>query len=378
MKVLLISHTCQDRNEGQPKARELAQIPGLELTLLAPDRWKRYGQWRRAQTPLDPNFRWIEGKVLWPWSGPGQSFLHWYPGLPRLLRAWQPDVIDLWEEPWSLVSAQTCFWRERVCPAAKIVSETEQNLDKRLPPPFENFRSYVLKRADFAVGRSAEAVEILRRKGYDGPAQVVPNAVDVDLFSRADRAIARRNWNLSGYVVGYAGRLVESKGVFDLLDALAHLPADVQLVFVGEGAARGELEARAAGRNVRFVGAQAPTRLPEIFSALDCLVLPSRTTPSWKEQFGRVLIEAASCGVPVVGSDSGAIPEVLGHGADTLGLTFPEGDAAALARTILSLKNDPDGARALGEVGARRARQEFSWARVAARMNAIYGELCGG
>ena len=157
MKVLLISHTCQSRSEGQPRAHELANLPGLELTLLVPDRWKRYGDWRRAQTPIDADFRFVEGKIMWPSSGPGQTYLHWYPALPRLLKQIQPDIIDIWEEPWSLVAAQTCFWRDRVCSGAKIVAETEQNIDKKLPPPFENFRSYVLKRADTLVGRNAES-----------------------------------------------------------------------------------------------------------------------------------------------------------------------------------------------------------------------------
>ena len=374
MKVLLISHTCQSRTEGQPRARQLAAIPNIELTLLVPDRWKRYGDWRRAHKPANAQFRFVEGKVIWPWSGPGQTYLHWYPSLARLLRQWQPDVIDLWEEPWSLVAAQTCFWRDRFCPGAKIIAETEQNIDKQLPPPFENFRSYVLQRADYLVGRNAESLEIARAKGYAGRAQVVPNAVDVELFARdANRAQTRAQRGWSGFVVGYAGRLVESKGVFDLLDAAGHL-RDVQLVFIGEGEARAELEKR-AGENVRFVGAQSLEQLPALFSALDCLVLPSRTTASWKEQFGRVLIEAASCGVPVIGSDSGAIPEVVGQGANALGLIFSEGDVQALAAAIGRLQTEAPLARALGEVGARRARAEFSWARIAAQLAVIYYEL---
>lgn len=368
MKVLLISHTCQSATEGQPRARELARLPDLELTLLTPDRWKRYGSWRRAERPENPDFRFIESKIMWPWTGPGQTYLHWYPALPRLLKSLQPDVIDLWEEPWSLVSAQTCFWRDRVCPAAKIVAETEQNIDKQLPPPFENFRSYVLNRTDFLVGRNAESIEITRAKGYNGAAQVVPNAVDVDLFTRRSRAKTR------GFIVGYAGRLVESKGVFDLLAAFEKLSFEAQLIFIGDGEARAELEKRAP-ENVRFPGAQPLEKLPQLFSSLDCLVLPSRTTASWKEQFGRVLIEAASCGVPVVGSDSGAIPLVVGQGTNAMGLIFPEGDVAALSAALARLHDNPQLAQSLGRAGARRAREEFSWKRVAARFDEIYRAL---
>ena len=70
--------------------------------------------------------------------------------------------------------------------------------------------------------------------------------------------------------------------------------------------------------------------VPRHLRALDALVLPSESTPLWKEQFGHVLIEAMACGVPVVGSDSGAIPEVIGEA----GLLFPGGgrDGPARAR----------------------------------------------
>ena len=207
MKVLLISHTCQSRSEGQPKAVELAHL-GVDLTVVVPRRWKHYGSWRAPQMPLEGSgFRFRPMTVRLPWSGPGQSYLHFYPGLERLLSQWQPDVIDLWEEPWSLVSAQACWLRDRVCPRARIVSETEQNVDKQLVPPFENFRAYVLGRADWVVGRSSEALEVVRRKGYDGPASVVPNAVDAEVFAPPDPAARAQTRAALGWGRGVCVRL---------------------------------------------------------------------------------------------------------------------------------------------------------------------------
>ena len=376
MRVLLISHTCQSRSEGQPKAQFLGAHSDLELRVLVPHRWKRYGAWRAPETPENPSFDFQIGRVLLPWSGPGQTYLHFYPTLPAILREFRPDVIDLWEEPWSLVAAQTCFWRDRLLSRAKIVAETEQNIDKKLPPPFEPFRSYVLKRADFVVGRNRESLEIVRRKGYRGAARVVPNAVDTSLFGAQNRAFCREKWGVSGFVVGYAGRLVEEKGIGDLVESLAFCDEKINLVLVGGGPFENELKRQISvlklENRVRFLGAQPLEALPPIFGALDCLVLPSRTTSSWKEQFGRVLIEAAACQIPVIGSDSGAIPEVIGEGDDALGLVFPETDARALAQAITRLQNEPDLARKLGETGARRAKSEFSWQQVAARMAEIY------
>lgn len=119
MRVLLISHTCQSRTEGQPKARFLAKLPGIDLRVLIPDRWKHYGKWR-SPDPVPPDeFNCSIGRVAWPWIGPVKYYLHWYPQLSALLREFRPDVIDLWEEPWGLVSVQTCRLRDKLLPAAK-------------------------------------------------------------------------------------------------------------------------------------------------------------------------------------------------------------------------------------------------------------------
>jgi glycosyltransferase involved in cell wall biosynthesis len=375
MRVLLISHTCQSRTEGQPKAERLARIPGVDLRVLVPDRWLHYGSWRAAQAPEDGAFTYEIGRVAWPWTGPAQCYLHWYPRLGELLRSFKPDIIDLWEEPWGLVSAHACRLRERLLPGARIITETEQNIDKRLPPPFEQFRAYTLRHADFAIGRNTEALALLRAKGYRGPAEVVPNAVDAQLFRPLDRETARRSLDVDGFVAGYVGRLVEEKGLMDLVDALAFCPERVQLLFVGSGPLQSKLERRAEElnrtRQVRFLAALPLERLPSVMNALDVLVLPSRTTPRWKEQFGRVIIEAQACGIPVIGSDSGAIPEVVGQA----GHIVQERSPRALGRAIRQLAANPDECARLGALGRVQVETHFTWERVAERMHCIYERL---
>lgn len=373
MRVLLISHTCQSRREGQPKAEQLSRMPGMELRVLVPDRWYEYSAWRGAQVPEDAGYEYQVGQVRWPWSGPAQWYLHWYPTLAQTLKEFQPDIIDLWEEPWGLVSAHATWLRSRLVPHAKIISETEQNVAKRLPPPFESFRSYTLRHADFVVGRSAEAIDNIRAKGYGGPAAAVPNAVDTALFRPLDRADCRAALGLNGFVAGYVGRLVEEKGLADMVAALPHCPPEVNLVFAGSGPFQPALEQQAAalgmaGR-VKFLPVRPQDELPQVMNALDTLVLPSRTTPRWKEQFGRVIIEAQACGIPVIGSNSGAIPGVVGKG----GIIFPEGDAPSLASAFSSLHSDPQGAREMGRIGRCQVDENYTWARVAEQMWEIYG-----
>jgi glycosyltransferase involved in cell wall biosynthesis len=375
LRVLLISHTCQSRTEGQPKAELLGRMPEIDLRVLVPDRWREYGTWRAPHRAEGAAFACEVGRVAWPWAGPAQWYLHWYPRLRRTVEEFRPDIIDVWEEPWGLVSAQVCWLRDRCFPGVRIVSETEQNINKRLPIPFERFRSYTLQRAQFAVGRSAEAVGVLRAKGYRGRAAVVPNGVDGALFRPLDREACRRELGLGGFVAGYVGRLVEQKGLMEMMDALAFCPPDVHLLFVGSGPFKTSLEsqAQALGKasQVRFLSFRPARELARLMNALDALVLVSRTTPRWKEQFGRVLVEAQACRTPVIGSGSGAIPEVVGEA----GLIVPERSPEAVAAAIRTLHSDPQQREELGAIGRCQVEEHYTWERVAARMSDIYSSL---
>ena len=285
MRVLLISHTCQSRREGQPKAAQLGRLPGIELRVLVPDRWREGDRWRQAETAQDDAFSLEVGRIRWPWTGPGQWYLHHYPQLAQILREFKPDIIDLWEEPWGLVSAQVTYLRDRFLPHAKIISETEQNILKTLPPPFEEFRSYTLRRADYVVGRSADAIGNVRARGYRGPAAVVPNAVDTELFRPLERSVCRQKLGLSGFVVGYVGRIVEEKGLADMVDALPRCPEDVNLLLIGNGPYQETLNTRVQeaglGHRVRFLPARPMEELPQVMNAVDVLALPSHTTAHW-------------------------------------------------------------------------------------------------
>lgn len=376
LRVLLISHTCQSRRAGQPKAEVIGREPDIDLVVLTPQRWRMYGRWHLAESPpADASFKLLAETTRLPWLPGAQNFLHYYPSLPRILREFRPQVIDLWEEPWSLVSAHTCRLRDRLLPDTHIISETEQNIHKRLPPPFAQFRRYTAANAQHLIGRNRESLDVMAREGYDGPASVVPNAVDVDLFHPMDRATARTSARLDGFVLGYFGRLVEEKGLDDLIDALPDLPADCRVLLVGDGPAKPALIARAESRGVlsrvEFRPGVSPEELVPLMNALDVFVLPSRTTPGWKEQFGRVIIEAMACGVPVIGSDSGAIPDVI---ADT-GLVFPERDPRSLADAIRRLHADPVLRATFAREGRRRAVDEFSWRVVGLQMAQLYRSL---
>jgi glycosyltransferase involved in cell wall biosynthesis len=110
--------------------------------------------------------------------------------------------------------------------------------------------------------------------------------------------------------------------------------------------------------------------VPQYMGIMDLLAAPSQTTPRWKEQFGRMLIEAFACGVPVVASDSGEIPYTVG----SAGVIVPETDAAGCAVELAALLADPRRRRHLKNRGLERA-SEFSAINLAKRYDAFYRSL---
>ena len=375
MKVLLIAHSCQVRHEGQQRAQPLGRLPGVDLRVIAPDRWLEPNGWRTAQTPTNPSYHFQVEPVRFPWAGPAQWYLHYYPRLAKTLRTFRPDIIDIWEEAWGLVSAHTCWLRNRLLPSAKILSETEANIPRTHPFPFKQFRAYTLRNTDYAVARQTEGVEVLRAKGYTGPVEVIGNAVDADLFRPLDKEACKRALGIAGFVVGYVGRLIEAKGLMDIVEALPLCPSDLKLIFVGTGPFKETLQTQVARlklvTRVHFMPPCKMENLPQIMNAIDALLLPSRTTKTWKEQFGRVIIEAQACRTPVIGSDSGAIPEVIGQG----GLVVREGNVDELAAAIRRLQENPALCLEMGQLGRQHVENLYTWKRVSERMRDIYEKM---
>lgn len=136
--------------------------------------------------------------------------------------------------------------------------------------------------------------------------------------------------------IGYVGRFIEEKGILDLIDSLALLGDKYHLVLVGcghqESQLRGRIQVLSLQDRVDLIPPKSRDELAKLYASFDVLVLPSRTDYFWKEQYGRVLVEAMACGTPVVGSQSGAIPTVIGDPSRC----FEEGDAVQLAGVIES------------------------------------------
>lgn len=153
-----------------------------------------------------------------------------------------------------------------------------------------------------------------------------------------------------GKTILYVGRLDRIKGLFHLLDAFAIISPNtpgVGLVFIGAGPDEDALRRRVAelhlSEKTRFLGPVLNRDLPAYFRGAELFVSPSVTTKSWEEQIGMTNIQAMACGVPVVSTLSGAIPEYVINGKT--GLLVPEKEPKALADAILQLLNQPERTR---------------------------------
>jgi glycosyltransferase involved in cell wall biosynthesis len=347
----------------QRKAEELARLPGVELTVIVPPYWVEGG--RRIE--LERSHTDGYNLIVTPMTLNGSFHLHFYPQLRSILQQVQPDVFHVDEEPYNWATAHAIGLGTRL--GARSLFFTWQNLYRVLPPPFSWMEKYNYSRASAAIGGNQESVAVLRRKGYRGPITVVPQfGVDPEIYS------PHRHFS-SEFTIGYLGRLIAAKGLSSLLGAVEKLEGNWRLLLVGDGPMRAEIESRIIGPGFNGrVELRKPVpsgNVPDLLADIDVLVLPSLTTKSWKEQFGRVLIEAMACEVPVVGSDSGEIPYVIGQA----GMIFPEGDAPALRERLRRLRDDAEFRLLLGKAGRQRVLTHYTQAEVAAATFRVYQEM---
>jgi glycosyltransferase involved in cell wall biosynthesis len=291
--------------------------------------------------------RWEEGGSTVAFSADGDGFavpvrtLGHHPNLYDPVALWRIlgsanwDLIDMHEEPFGLAVAEVltlCRLRSYRIP---FVVSSAQNIDKRYPPPFRWFERWCLRRAAGAYTCNVKAGEILSRKGL-GPAPVLlPLGVDVVRFQPMDRPPPSDRLR-----VGFVGRLIPHKGVDVLIEAVAG-DERMSLEIFGAGPESVALVRSAdrlgIGDRVIFHGHVDEEDIPGTYRQFDVLAVPSVPMPGWLEQFGRVVVESQSSGVPVVASSSGALPDVVGE----VGLLVPPNDPDALRAALGRFLDEP-------------------------------------
>jgi glycosyltransferase involved in cell wall biosynthesis len=376
MRALVVSHALVVP-ANQALICEMERLPDLEVAVVAPARWAASvggaTEFRRHEALRAP-------VLAKPVRFSGRMILHFYRSLSARELPWTPDVVYADEEAYSLAGYQSMRLARSV--GAALVFRTNQNLLKRYPPPFAWTERAVYRYAAAALPCSRKCEEVLRAKGYGGATEVVGFGLDPEVSKPwpTEELRARLGIPPEAFVVGFMGRFTPEKGPMDVIEACHALQrdgADVYLLMIGAGPQDAELRARAeslpSGRAI-FTGVVPHGRpAAEHLSCMDACVVPSRTTASWKEQFGRAIIEAMACGAPVVGSDSGNVGVLVEETGG--GLVFPEGDVRALRDALRQLKADRGLARRLGEEGREYVTREYTFRKLAERTVAVFRQV---
>jgi glycosyltransferase involved in cell wall biosynthesis len=331
MKVAVISHAYQDERY-LVTLESMAEFPEVEVALIHPRNYK------------GTNFHWnsphsvhnISVPVIF---GSRQGTILYHPwALETAFDCIRPDLIVHEQEVYTLGAGQVAaVARRRSIPRVQFVWE---NVHRSLALPRRVLSRYVLAKADAVMAGSSQAMQVHKDWGSRGPFGVVPQ-MSVNVGPAPN--LGRRGTN--ALKVCFVGRLEPCKGVDCLLPAVAELHRRgfaITLALAGKGPERDRLARLAKELGiwslVQFHGQLSRDDVRRLLRSSDVLVLPSRRTRKWEEQFGLVLAEAMAEATVVVGSRTGAIPEVIG----SEDLLFDEDKDADLAEVLRRLAIDDD------------------------------------
>ena len=374
LRICVFSHSCVLKVNQQKWVSLTEHYPDVDVLVIAPRVWKStYGTVRVNCLERQERDRL---RVVGVWTSPNWksiTFLYSPTVLWHMAR-FRPHIVQVDEEPFSFAGFQGIFlgWLFR----CKVVLFTFQNSYIRMPFPFSVIESFSLRNANCVIAGTEEVrqVTVMKSEALRPRTAVIPHGVDPRLFSKMDGDALRATLGIDSFTIGYVGVLTEQKGVDVLLYALSGISRPWKLLIVGDGPQKQNLIALAKElgcvSNMLFVGFVPHSEVPRYMNCMDILVLPSVTTPRLKEQMGRVLVEAMSCGVPVIGSNSGEIPNVVGDA----GLVFKEGDSEELKDKIEQLMIDEHLRRELAVRGKEHVSRKYTWQAVARQIHDVYQE----
>ncbi|WP_414623982.1 hormogonium polysaccharide biosynthesis glycosyltransferase HpsO [Calothrix sp. CCY 0018] len=387
MKILVASHTyIVDLN--CEKLRALSRLqPDIEVTVVVPKKWRPGGvQNKIIETEYrdEGNFRIVPVSNF---SQNHQGLLTFGGDLVTLLREFRPNIIHVEQGSRGLAYAEMITLNALLGLKAKNIFFTWWNLPYNLKFPISILENYNLDNSHGIISGNQDGAEILRDRGYEGPIKVMPQlGVDETLFTPKNQPELAKKVGLEpdDFVIGFVGRFVPEKGIITLLDALVKIKdKSWKFLLLGRGELKDEILHKAAEKGIKdriiLVESVPHDEVADYINLMSTLILPSETTykfktltsVGWKEQFGHVIIEAMACKVPVIGSDSGEIPHVIGDA----GLIFPEGNAEELANRLEQLIDNQDLTENLAQMGYAKAMAQYTNIALAKQQLQFYQEL---
>lgn len=372
MRVLFVGHTYMV-GVNRRKLRELASFDDVKLSLVVPQEWPHYlkrnvvDPEENSQYALYPTRTIFHGR---------ESLYFYFPDITMHIHKIKPDIIHVEQGANALSYTQAILSKKIFAPRAKCLFFTWVNLPYTLRSHRALVEKFNFSNSDYAIAGNQDAKNILRQRGFDKPIKVLPQlGVDVELYRKQDVTDLRDELGLDAFTIGYVGRFAEEKGLLTLIEAASTISEDYHLLLVGRGGLKPRMVKLATERGVNdrmhFIDTVPHHKVPLYMNCMDVMVLPSLTTPTWKEQFGHVLIEAMACKTPVIGSNSAEIPNVIGNA----GLIFKEGDADDLAEKLQMVIENEGLRNELSQKGRRRVLEKYTHRMIAEETYKVYQEL---
>lgn len=328
---------------------ELQSIWQNDLYLVAPQHFIELGSQNRPCEPFTQNVTIPPERCFCLPSHNWHVQAVYFKGLTGILRNIkkkhrQAPIVLCVAEPYS-VTALLCLLQAKLAlnSGFQFYTYALQNINKRFSLPIRCIEKTLFKFSSAVLSLGPGQTEVLRSHSYKGKVFDFPLWFDSKIFSQkipqdvAYNTLGRHTHLTAGAllkespkpIIGFCGSMFEAKGVFDLLRLWrenSELRNKYQLYMAGLGNSLDAVLTQVKflneqlGASIIHFGGIEHHAMAAFYSVLDVLVVPSRTTQNWKEQFGRIIVEAQACGAVVIGSDSGEIPFVI----DDPARVFPE------------------------------------------------------
>jgi glycosyltransferase involved in cell wall biosynthesis len=352
VRALVISHFYSDP-EHRGKLRALAG-QGVDVMVALPG----------GTAGLDCGVRLTPIPVSGDLEAPGT--LKWSAGaLRRAISDFQPDLIQVEEGAGSPAAVAVAAVARRM--RIPYIIFSWESLPRRRGLLDQHRYRRTLRHAAGVIGGNRLAQALLRQHAPSSLAVVLPQT------GASPAQPVARDTDHRGLRLGFVGRLVPERGAESLLRACGQLLGPWTLTVAGTGPEQEPLEELAQrlglASRIRWLGGIPRNELERVWADLDCLVVPSRDTPTWVERWSPILLDAMARGVVPVVTRAGALPETVGDAGVVVD------DIESLTAALQELLAEPERIRALGERARQRVLEEYVDAAVAQRTLAYWGQI---
>ncbi|MBJ7996866.1 glycosyltransferase family 4 protein [Bacillus mycoides] len=313
-----------------------------------------------------------------------------FPSEIKELFKQKPDIIHIIGEAGYISTWQAIKLKKSYCPEARLTIRAAQNVYHKYIFPFSLIEKFSYKNVNHICPVSTQAIDVLREKGYEGEVTVIPNGFDKEVFSPQLDVELKTKLGLASFVIGYVGNFTLQKGIYNLIEAFAKIKhKNTKLFMIGRGPEKENLIERIKQLGIEdrvvIIDYVEQLKLPIYMSCMDVLVLPSKQMKyagsklakflpflqiPWAEQFGRVLVEGMACKIPIIGSSSGSIPDVVSD----VGLIFEENNSDDLAVKLDYMIENEDFRNQCVENGYIKAYEKYTWDKVAENYHRVWNE----